>query len=182
LIHFCLVKLCLSSWLLNCFAVSQYLIADMNCRGPYNLSASIHESTNNCSLLLVSPFSTFSTLMNFDCFFKWRCKFYLSFRKKSIILPSPIHFVRLTPWTKFWLNLLRQTISIGPIYHLLRFLFFISLRTRGILTSKFATWLIIWCPMLEKYIMNFLWLLFMQNYISMISFVLNLPNLWNNHS
>jgi len=115
-------------------------------------------------------------------FFKWRCKFYLSFRKKSIILPSPIHFVRLTPWTKFWLNLLRQTISIGPIYHLLRFLFFISLRTRGILTSKFATWLIIWCPMLEKYIMNFLWLLFMQNYISMISFVLNLPNLWNNHS
>ena len=102
-------------------------------------------------------------------FFKWRCKFYLSFRKKSIILPSPIHFVRLTPWTKFWLNLLRQTISIGPIYHLLRFLFFISLRTRGILTSKFATWLIIWCPMLEKYITNFSWLLFMHYCIPTIT-------------
>ena len=89
-------------------------------------------------------------------FFKWRCKFYLSFRKKSIILPSPIHFVRLTPWTKFWLNLLRQTISIGPIYYLLRFLFFISPLTRGILTSHSATWLII-CPMLEKYIMIFLY-------------------------
>ena len=28
------------------------------------------------------------------------------FRKKSILLPSPNHFVRFTPQTKYWLNLL----------------------------------------------------------------------------
>ena len=156
MIHFCLVKLCLSSWLLNCFAVLQYLIAETWTAEDHIISVHLYTKAliivHYCWFLPSLHFLPWWILM---VFFKWRCKFYLSFRKKSIILPSPIHFVRLTPWTKFWLNLLRQTISIGPIYHLLRFLFFISLRTRGILTSKFATWLIIWCPMLEKYIMIF---------------------------
>ena len=97
----------------------------------------------------------FLFLCSFPCFF-------VSFlgRKKFILLPSPIHFARLTSWTEFRLNVLNQTILIDLIYPLLGFLLSISPRTSGILISNFTPWLVIWCPVLEKYIMNFLWLVF----------------------
>ena len=35
--------------------------------------------------------------------------------KKSILLPSPNHFVRFTPQTKYWLNLLPPPMHTGLI-------------------------------------------------------------------
>jgi len=159
--------------LLNCFAVLQYLIAETWTAEDHIISVHLYTKAliivHYCWFLPSLHFLPWWDLLGFFI----ECTFYLSFRQKFILLPSPVHFFRLIPWTQFRPNLLRHSISIGPIYYLLRFLFFISPLTRGILTSHSATWLII-CPMLEKYIMIFFILLFMQNCIS-------IPNLWNNH-
>ena len=59
-----------------------------------------------------------------------------------------------TSWTNFRFSLLSKTISIGQIYKKLQREIFIFPCTSRILMSNFATWLIIWCPVLQKYIMN----------------------------
>jgi len=98
--------------------------------------------------------------------------------KKSTLLLSPIHFIYLTLWTIFSLKLLLITTSVSLICPQLRFLLFIPPRTSKIWISNFTRWLIIWCSMLEKYIITFSWLLLIWNCISTVNYVFNLPNLW----
>ena len=45
-------------------------------------------------------------------------------KRKCILLLSPIHFVFLTPWIKFWLDLL--SLKLFSFYHLVRVVLFIS--------------------------------------------------------
>jgi hypothetical protein len=89
------------------------------------------------SLLFYGPFSDTFHLFDVIDFLKFGCSLHCLtnfmlvainiFRKQSILLPSPIHFIRLTPSIKFRFTLLPSTIPFGSIYPLIRFLFFISL-------------------------------------------------------
>jgi hypothetical protein len=79
------------------------------------------------------------------------CPEFLFNRKKSILLPSLIHFVHLTPSTKFRLTLLPSIILFGPIYSPIIFLFFVSLWISWILSSNFVSRYKTWCLMLKNY-------------------------------
>ena len=100
-------------------------------------------------------------------------------RKRCILLLSTSHFIHLTPKRKFRLNLLPQTISIGPTYSLLRFLFFFYFSTYKWTKICNITYNMI--PYARKIHYDFFNEYFSWRVVSLINFVLNVSNLWNNH-
>ena len=99
-------------------------------------------------------------------------------RKRCILLLSTSHFIHLTPKRKFRLNLLPQTILIGPIYPLLKFLFFYFFTYKWNFSFKFCNVTCNTMPYAKRYIIIFSWIFFMHDCISVINFLLNISNLW----